>query len=230
MLDKLLERYEAVVVLDTETTGVYCRRDEIIELAALRVVRCGAELRREAEMDDLIRLPEGRRLPGVITDLTGITDQMLQADGVCAQQAAERFASMLTPETLLVAYNAQFDLSFLYFFLLPFGLADRLRHVARIDAMSVYKDRRPYPHRLANAVEAYRLAGQNTHRAIDDAAATLELLCAMERERDDLERYIDLFGYNPKYGAPRPRIRSVTYRAQPYDSPLPLYALPDAEP
>lgn len=228
MLDALFERFDALLVLDTETTGFSCRRDEIIELAAMRVIKRGGALETEAQMDALIRLSEGRRLPPAIRDLTGITDEMLQS-GAQKREAAEQFAAMLTPGTLIVAYNAQFDLSFLYFFLLPLGLEDGLRHVARLDAMTVYKDRRPYPHRLANAVDAYRLQTQNTHRAIDDAAATLELLGAMERERDDLARYIDLFGYNPKYGAPRPRIRTVTYRPQPYDSALPLYELPDAE-
>lgn len=32
--------------------------------------------------------------------------------------------------------------------------------------------------------------------------ATLELLAAMEEEEQDLERYVNLFGYNPKFGAP----------------------------
>ena len=38
----------------------------------------------------------------------------------------------------------------------------------------------------------------------------------MERERGDIERYINLFGYNPKYGPPKPQIGSVRYEPQPY--------------
>ena len=33
MLERFLEAYDAVLVLDTETTGISCRKDEIIELA-----------------------------------------------------------------------------------------------------------------------------------------------------------------------------------------------------
>ena len=36
MLERFLEAYDAVLVLDTETTGISCRKDEIIELAVLK--------------------------------------------------------------------------------------------------------------------------------------------------------------------------------------------------
>ena len=39
MLDALFEQFDNLVVLDTETTGIDCKRDEIIELAALRIVK-----------------------------------------------------------------------------------------------------------------------------------------------------------------------------------------------
>ena len=32
-----------------------------------------------------------------------------------------------------------------------------------------------------------------------------------------------MFGYNPKYGAPRPAIRSITYKPQRFDPVKPLY-------
>ena len=45
----------------------------------------------------------------------------------------------------------------------------------------------------------------------------------MERERGDIERYINLFGYNPKYGPPKPQIGSVRYEPQPYQRRKLLY-------
>jgi len=53
--------------------------------------------------------------------------------------------------------------------------------------------------------------------------ATLRVMEAMEKERDDLLRYINLFGYNPKYGISGKPIGSVTYKPQPYDPKVPLY-------
>jgi len=46
---------------------------------------------------------------------------------------------------------------------------------------------------------------------------------AMAAERDDLDRYVDLFGYSPKYGVSGRRIASVEYRPQPYQQVRPLY-------
>lgn len=115
------------------------------------------------------------------------------------------FSRMFGERTLIVAYNAQFDLCFLYYFLAQFGMADVLRGAKMLDALTVYKDRRPFPHKLCNAVDAYQLKTQNTHRAIDDARATLELLAAMEQEEQDLERYVNLFGYNPGSACRSPR-------------------------
>ena len=93
-------------------------------------------------------------------------------------------------------------------------LADALKGVKMLDAMTVYKDRRQYPHKLQSAIDAYGVTTQNTHRAVDDAKAALEVLDAMAREEDDLLRYVNLFGYNPKYGVSGPRISSITYLPQ----------------
>ena len=46
---------------------------------------------------------------------------------------------------------------------------------------------------------------------------------AMEREKDDLERYVNLFGYNAKYGIEGKPIGSVVYKPQGYDPVKPLY-------
>ena len=223
MLEALFEQFDAVLVLDTETTGISCRSDEIIELAVLKAGRQEDGLCELETMDEFIRLSAGRHLPPKIVELTGITEQMLLSDGIEKRQAAEMFSRMFGEKTLIVAYNAQFDLCFLYYFLARFGMADVLKGAQMLDALTVYKDRRPFPHKLCNAVDAYQLKTQNTHRAIDDARATLELLAAMEQEQQDLDRYVNLFGYNPKFGAPKPAIHSVTYRPQGYNRTGKLY-------
>ncbi len=113
---------------------------------------------------------------------------------------------------------------FLYHFLRPCGRADVLRLPRFLDALTVYRDRRDYPHKLCNAIEAYGLGDTavNSHRAVDDARATVALLRAMAAEREDLERYIGLFGTHPKYGLSGRRISSVTYRPQSYQRTGPL--------
>ena len=222
---RLWEQFDRMVVFDTETTGIEFGRDRIIEIGAVSLEN-GAEA---GTMDLLVRLPEGRRLDPFIVDLTGITEERLAAEGVGDQEAAQAFADLLegAERPLIVAYNAQFDLNFLFYLLQPWGLAGALKKPRFLDALTVYRDRRDYPHKLENAIAAYRLEDRavNSHRAIDDARAAALLLEAMAEERDDLERYIDLFGVHPKYGVSGRRISSVTYRPQPYDRRKPLYEL-----
>ncbi|MDO4749208.1 MAG: 3'-5' exonuclease, partial [Eubacteriales bacterium] len=157
-------------------------------------------------------------------ELTGITEEQLLDEGVSKAEAAKRLAGMLQrPKPLVVAYNAQFDMCFLYYLLRQMGLAQALGNIRMLDALTVYKDRRPYPHKLCDAVREYELHTQNTHRAIDDAKATLELLFEREKELDDFPRYINLFGYNPKYGISGPKISSIRYLPQPYNASEKLY-------
>ena len=95
----------------------------------------------------------------------------------------------------------------------------------KLDLLTVYKDRRSYPHRLSNAIDAYGLSGQvvNSHRAVDDVIATVAVMREMEKERDDLHQYINLFGYNPKYGIEGKPIGTVTYKPQGFEPKQPLY-------
>ena len=226
-MEGLWRQFDRIVVFDTETTGIAFDRDRIIELGAVSL-EAGGEA---GSMDMLVRLPEGIRLPPFIVELTGITEALLAAEGVEQAEAAAGFRRLLegAERPLLAAYNAQFDLNFLYRFLRPCGQADVLRLPRFLDALTVYRDRRDYPHKLCNAIEEYGLgdAAVNSHRAVDDARAATALLEAMAAERDDLERYVDLFGIHPKYGVSGRRIASVTYRLQPYRRERPLYELPD---
>ena len=221
----LWEQFDRLVIFDTETTGVDYGKDRIIEIGAVALEN-GAET---GGMDLFIRLPEGRRLDPFIVQLTGITDERLADEGVGDEEAARAFAALLegAERPLLVAYNAQFDLNFLFYLLRPWGLAEILKKPRFLDALTVYRDRRDYPHKLEHAIAAYHLEDRavNSHRAIDDARAAALLLEEMAKERDDLERYIDLFGTHPKYGVSGRKISSVTYRAQPYDRRKPLYEL-----
>ena len=219
---ELWKNFDRLVVFDTETTGIEFGRDRIIEIGAVALEN-GAE---RGNFNALVRLPAGQTLPTFITELTGITDEQLDREGVDDRAAAEGFCRLLegAERPLLVAYNAQFDLNFLYYLLKPLGLVSVLRKPRFLDALTVYRDRRDYPHKLCNAIEAYGLQDAvNSHRAVDDARATVQLLEAMAAERDDLDRYVDLFGYSPKYGVSGRRIASVEYRPQPYQRVRPLY-------
>lgn len=220
-LDSLFQRYDRILIFDTETTGLRFDRDEIIQFSAVVLERSGVT----QQYDRLIRLAPGQPVPPEIQRLTGITTQDVEQRGIPRDQAAREIAGLLAGNTLLTAYNAHFDLSFLFHMLRVHGDPGCLRGKDKLDLLTVYRDRRAYPHKLRDAIAAYGLEGtvQNSHQADQDALATVSVMDAMSAERDDLPDYINLFGYIPKYGPPRRPIRSVTYLPQPYDSPIPLY-------
>ena len=221
---ELWNRFDRLVMFDTETTGIAFGKDRIIEIGAVALERDGER----GSFNALLRLPEGQTLPPFITQLTGITDDQLAREGVDDRTAAEGLCRLLegAERPLLSAYNAQFDLNFLYYLLRPLGLLTVLQKPRFLDALTVYRDRRDYPHKLCNAIEAYGLTeAENSHRAVDDARAAVLLLEAMAAEKDDLLQYIDLFGVHPKYGVSGRKISSVTYCPQPYDRRVPLYEL-----
>ena len=223
-LSTLFDRYKALVVFDTETSGLDFDNDQIIELAALRVERMTVygdqdfslchgvvdPLRFHDPFSVMLRFSLPYRLYDALC---------VQTEGVQPVKAAGQIAKLMqNGPTLMIAHNAQFDACFLR------GLlrGQKVGRIDWLDSLTVYKDRRAYPHKLANAIIAYDLTDkvQNSHRAIDDVLALFEVLKAMDDEREDLGSYVNLFGYNPKYGVSGRRIVGVRYEPQSFSKGL----------
>lgn len=221
-MKQLFDKYDTLVFFDTETTGLEADKCQIIELAMLVVKKDGTV----AEYDEFVRLPDGAHVPEKIVMLTGITDEMLAAGISETRMAADFRDAVSGPKTLLIAHNCQFDQWFMRETLeRVYGKkdADRIMYsLDWLDSLSVYKDRASYPHKLDNAIEHYGLSGAvaNTHRAIDDTKALMAVCEAMEKERRDLTRYVNVFGYNPKYGVSGRKLGKVRYWPQPYSNGL----------
>lgn len=220
-MDAFFEKYDRLVLLDTETTGLEFSRDEIIEFSAVVLERQGIV----RQYDELVSLSPGGFIPQKIQQLTGITDMDIRERGLPKTRVCCDIAEMIQGNTLLVAYNAHFDLSFLYYMLLRDGDPQILKGKDKLDLLTVYRDRRPAPHRLHCAIDAYGLTGKvvNSHRAIDDVIATVAVMEQMIAEQDDLMNYVNLFGYLPQFGVDGKLIGSVNYKPQPYESKVPLY-------
>lgn len=221
-LREVFQKYAAVVFFDTETTGLDAKTCQIIELAAIRIEQTErGTLRMAASLDEFIRLPEGEKLQEQITKLTGITDEMLEKQGLDEEDVVCDFETLLDDAAgpvLLTAHNAQFDLLFTQTMAGRYDrpCAELLARADYLDTLTVYKDRRDYPHKLADAIAAYKLGDkvQNSHRALDDVEALFEVCKAIDNERPDLLEYVNTFGYNPKYGVGGQRIEKVSYWPQ----------------
>lgn len=182
-----------ILVFDVETTGLDYKFDQIIEFGGLLLDHNMNVLK---EISTFVKNEEP--LSAKITEITGITDEML-IDGIEEEALAVMLEELIKEDTLLIAYNVQFDIGFLKSLLERFNLPFKNNPV--LDCMVVYKDRHPYPHRLFNAIERYQLQNEvvNSHRALDDAKATLALLKKMHAEKD-VYVFENRISYNKKYG------------------------------
>ena len=202
-----------MIFFDTETTGLDCSCCRIIELAMLTVENWEIV----DEYDEFVHI--GEPLDSEITELTGISDEMLSDYGVYEDIVAEDLKEKMTPGTVMVAHNCQFDLSFVYELLkrhYPQETDDIVSNVDWIDTLTVLKDRKKYPHKLVDAVRHYGIEDVNYHRAIDDTKALYEVTKAMKCELDNIKEYKNYFGYNPKFGRSGVEFNFIEYKPQPY--------------
>ncbi|MGI6781869.1 MAG: PolC-type DNA polymerase III [Acholeplasmataceae bacterium] len=211
-------KYKNILVFDFETTGVNPSFDEIIEIGAIKLEKINDNYEVVDELSVLIK--QDFPLPPKITEITGITDEMLAQNGVTRDVAFQMFNNLYTKDCLLIAYNIQFDIWFLInLYRKEFDKFFEIENDL-LDAMAVYKDFHAYPHRLESALATYPVGVPNSHRASDDAKATYLLLKKMEAELPsrinldtfDLTKFVNVIGQNPKYKIPlNQRLKHVTY-------------------
>ncbi len=97
------------VILDLETTGLDYQTEQITEIGAIKVGEDFIEIER---FHVFVSLEDGRSLPEFIVKLTGITEEMLHSHGIPEERALEYLTEFIG-DSVVVAQNAPFDLSFI---------------------------------------------------------------------------------------------------------------------
>ena len=95
-------------------------------------------------------------------------------------------------DTLIVAYNAPFDMKFIKAFMAQMEDGYQINNPT-LDVLEVARARTGLykGNKLCDMIVKYRVKDvQNSHRALDDVEATLGVMRAMWLERPDLEKYI----------------------------------------
>ena len=159
---------DSFVFLDLETTGLNPAEDSIIEFAAIRVERNQAS----ARFTCLAQYE--RKLPQTVVDLTGITSQLLQKQGVPLKQALQSFLDFIGKDKL-VGYNIAFDIEFLRASCTRFGLPPLTNPCT--DLLSLAR-RRIYDvpnYQLSTLANFLKLPFQEAHRALNDCELMLHL-------------------------------------------------------
>ena len=157
------------IMFDVETTGLDTARDEVIELAMVKFTYLPDDrIARITEVFSSFNEPQNP-IPAEITDLTGITDEMVRGHRI-EQDAVVAFAA---DARIVIAHNANFDRKF----------AERywplFEHRAWACSATEVEWRK---HGFDGSRLGYLLAGvglfHQAHRAIDDCRALVEILAS----------------------------------------------------
>ncbi len=160
------------VVFDIETTGLSAAINHITEI--------GAVLIRGGETVDVFEtfVDPGEPIPENITELTGITDEMV-AGAPSEREAVEAFLKFVGGR-ILIAHNAGFDVSFIRRVADENGLTCENTYMDTV-AVSRYVNPDLNKHKLDTIAEYYKLGDFNHHRASDDAQMLAAIFSCMVR-------------------------------------------------
>ncbi len=164
---------DTYIAIDLETTGLSPKTDRILEVGAVRVVE--NEIREELHFF----ADPGRRIPEQITELTGITEDMLK--GALSQEESIRRVVDFCGDEALLGHNILFDYSFLKRSAVNCRLV--FEHKG-IDTLKISRQFLPDigSRRLTALCDHYHIETKNHHRAVDDAVAAKCLYDCLKRE------------------------------------------------
>ena len=181
------------VVFDIETTGFSAVTDRIIEIGAVKV--------EDGKITDKFStfVNPKRPIPFRITELTGITDEMV-IDSPDIETILPQFIEFIG-DAVLVAHNASFDVGFI----------EQNCKRQKIEADFTYVDTVALARVLLPALNRFKLdtvakalniSLENHHRAVDDAGCTAEIFVKFvqmlkERELTTLAKVNEFGDLNP---------------------------------
>lgn len=175
------------LVVDLETTGLSPSNSEIIEIAALKV-EGGVIVDR---FHTLVK-PTLGFIPPYITKLTGITNALV-VDKPTIKDIFPQFLEF-SKNSIIVAHNAQFDLSFLN--AVSYQITGKLMQNPVLCTQTLAKRLFPdVPSKsLVNLAYHFNIPYHKKHRALSDAEVTFELFKKMidYLYRFNINKVIDL--------------------------------------
>lgn len=163
-LDNLVSDY---VLVDIETTGLSPQKDDIIEIGAIKV----KDNKIVDTYTSLINI--GRNVPSYITNLTGITTDMLKSEGKETTEVLKEFVDF-AGENIIVGHNVNFDINFIY------DKCEKYldKHVSNdfIDTMKIAKRLVDTPnYKLGTLAEYFDVDYNGAHRGLKDVEITYEV-------------------------------------------------------
>ncbi|MBO5141627.1 MAG: 3'-5' exonuclease [Clostridia bacterium] len=163
-LDNLVNDY---VLVDIETTGLSPQKDDIIEIGAIKV----KDNKIVDTYSSLINI--GRKVPSYITNLTGITTDMLESDGKNVCDVLQEFVNF-TGDNIIVGHNVNFDINFIYDKCEKY--LDKPLSNDFIDTMKIAKRLVDTPnYKLGTLADHFNVDYNGAHRGLKDVEITYEV-------------------------------------------------------
>jgi DNA polymerase-3 subunit epsilon len=178
-----------LVCIDTETTGRAPQQDRVVEVACI-VYRAGEVVERRSWL-----VNPGQPIPQESTDVHGIRDQDVQDKPGFQQVASEILATIA--EAVPMAYNAEFDKSFLRAEFARAGIDNAAlpppmrEGVEWLDPLVWARElhREEKGKSLSEVCTRLGIEIAHAHRATDDAEATLKVMLAFCRDSRVPQQY-----------------------------------------
>lgn len=167
------------ICFDIETTGLSSLNERITEIGAVRLIN--------GEVKDTFStfVNPQKNIPQKITELTGITNDMV-ADAPKECEAIKKFLEFCGENSVLVAHNAPFDISFIKSACKRNNLDFNNSYIDTVPmCRSMFKDIKNC--KLDTVIKYLGLPSFNHHRATDDAKAlALMFKVLLSRIQDDI--------------------------------------------
>lgn len=169
------------VVFDLETMGLNSRKNEIIEIGAVKI-KNGNIVDTFSELINPMR-----EIPQKITEITGISNAMVR-DKSNIEEILPKFYDFIK-DSILVAHNASFDMGFIKRDIKKYLSIDFKPMV--IDTLKMARDLYPNlkKYGLGDLNKYFGLFLENHHRALDDATATAKMFLIFLEKLDELNIY-----------------------------------------
>ncbi len=176
-----------IVVFDIETTGFNQKKDDIIEIGAVKIRN-----RKIIERFNTLIYIE-KEIPRKITELTGITNDMLEGKPQITE-SLEKFMDFIGNNSILAAHNSNFDVRFIKEKLKRYLSMDRDFSVIDTLELSRALVKNTKNYKLNTLVKKFNIKLENHHRAVDDAEATAKLLLSLFElaEKRDIQNITEL--------------------------------------
>ncbi|WP_026463514.1 3'-5' exonuclease [Adhaeribacter aquaticus] len=181
-----------ITILDFETTGLDPDKDRVIEIGAMRVIDGDVKM----EFNCIVN-PEGVKLSEYAAKVNNISEEQL-ANGT-NQRLAMALLRNIIGDSVIIAHNAAFDLSFLHHSYNRLGGQPLTNPFLCTRTVAAF--RYPFPHSLESLCSRMGIVNETAHRALSDVKATYQLLCKM-REAAECAEFVNVMGFMKKYGAP----------------------------